>query len=496
MAEPTIPLPPCVDLSAWEALPGDSSVLVADGHDIRIAVRGGQLQITDGPPKQPRIRTIAKVPRTVERVLILAGHGIPTVEAVRWLWWANIPWTMLDTESSEIIAASGPQREDPRLLRSQALAPGNQTGLDITRYLIGVKLTGQAAICRDMLRVPDAASMISELAAELDRCPELEDCRTTEAAAAVAYWQAWAERVSVPFSPADMLKVPAHWLSFTGRTSDIHDYAKNNKATCPPNAMLNYAYRVAETEAVHACHAVGLHPALGILHADKAGRDSFALDVIEAARPFCDRLVLSMLDTGLGVPRDERGKPAYLDRRFFAETREGQCRLIPPLTHKLANFAADIGATIRPHAEHAARILASSAPGSVTVPKTRGRKTTTPLSRTRSARLREDVTVNAIIPDELWGKIAAFLPEPPPGPYGHRKTGRTRDSSKERGIVAAIVAHELLGVPWGHVPAAVSAQTCKARLLDYQWSKVNGSSAWELIGAEVQGYGHLAGLAE
>jgi hypothetical protein len=159
-----------------------------------------------------------------------------------------------------------------------------------------------------------------------------------------------------------------HWHRFAGRTSLAWDgYQRNKDATDPADAMLNYMYRIAEIEAVHACHAFGLSPQLGILHADKPGRDSMALDLIEAIRPRADRIVLGMLDTGTGVPYNSDGKPRYLDRRWFTETRDGRCRLVPPLTHQLASHAADLGAAIRPHAESATRILAMAASGEVSV---------------------------------------------------------------------------------------------------------------------------------
>jgi hypothetical protein len=106
----------------------------------------------------------------------------------------------------------------------------------------------------------------------------------------------------------------------------MHDYPRNIRATDPANAMLNYTYRIAEAEAVHACHALGLDPAMGILHADKQGSDSFALDLIEAVRPYCDRVILQFLNCGLGIPVNDRGKPAYLNRLWFDETRDGQCQ--------------------------------------------------------------------------------------------------------------------------------------------------------------------------
>jgi transposase len=302
----------------------------------------------------------------------------------------------------------------------------------------------------------------------------------------------------MPFAPAEMLRVPVHWNRFTSRASQMHDDARNIRATDPANAMLNYVYRLAEMEAVHACHALGLDPAMGILHADKQGRNSMALDVMEAIRPYCDRLVLRLLDCGLGVPAGEQGKPAYLNRLWFDETRDGQCKLAAPLTSALCGYADAISGELRPHAEHVARMIANAATGSVTVPRERkgerSRERLAPVSSTRPARLRDGVTADDILPDELWERLSPLIPEPPAGPYGRRKTGRPRDTSLDREVIAACAANGLLGVPWHAVPVTASQQTCKARLRAWQITSADGIPAWERIAGEMQGHGHLAAL--
>jgi CRISPR-associated protein Cas1 len=59
--------------------------------------------------------------------------------------------------------------------------------------------------------------------------------------------------------------------------------------------MLNYLYALLEAETTIACHAVGLDPTIGIVHADNRGRDSLALDLMETARPKVDAYVLDLL---------------------------------------------------------------------------------------------------------------------------------------------------------------------------------------------------------
>lgn len=493
---------PSIDAAAWREASHDPRVIIADGADVKITVRDGHLTISDGPAgSKRRERRFPRMPAEIDRLVILGGHGYRTTEAERWLKSAGIGWVSLDRYDDDgILATSSPVRSDARLHRAQAYAMTEPYGIEITRYLLGVKLAGQAAIVRDVFRIPAVAQMIDDLAADLPACPSLEDCQRTEAAAAVAYWQAWADRVSVPFSPADMLRVPANWFRFPGRDSQIGPAHRH--AADPVNAMLNFVYRVAESECVLACHAVGLSPQLGILHTDEHGRDSMALDLIEVIRPFTDRLILGMLDVGLGVPLSDRGKPAYLDRRWFYQVakpaqdeRTGQVRLREPFTHRIAGYAADIGAALRPHAEHVAQIIADAATGRVAIPRQRPRPERAPRSSYRPARFRADVTCADILPDDLWERVFKLIPQPPAGPHGNRpRAGRPRDTDLDRQAVAACAANDLLGIPWDSIPVSVSPQTCKARLRAWRLVTVNGATAWDHITSEIQGHGHLGGL--
>ena len=107
---------------------------------------------------------------------------------------------------------------------------------------------------------------------------------------------------------------------------------------------------------------VGLDPGLGIIHADIKARDSLALDLLEPLRPAVERHVLQLLQ-----------------RRHFTandvhETRQGACRLLPPLTHELAEAVPSYAASVAPLAEQVAHAIARSSPGKISL--------TTPLSRT------------------------------------------------------------------------------------------------------------------
>ena len=78
------------------------------------------------------------------------------------------------------------------------------------------------------------------------------------------------------------------------------------------NALLSFVYTLLTHDAASALEAVGLDPQVGYLHADRSGRPSLALDLVEEFRPFiADRLVLSLINRrqvqGSGFVQGETG---------------------------------------------------------------------------------------------------------------------------------------------------------------------------------------------
>lgn len=73
--------------------------------------------------------------------------------------------------------------------------------------------------------------------------------------------------------------------------------------------------------------------------------DSLALDLMEAVRPRVDANLLGLLRSHRFAARD------------FFETRQGVCRVLPPMTHRLAETAPVWATAVAPLAEGIARAL-------------------------------------------------------------------------------------------------------------------------------------------
>lgn len=76
------------------------------------------------------------------------------------------------------------------------------------------------------------------------------------------------------------------------------------------NALLNYGYAVMRATVARAVVAAGLHPTIGIAHANRSNPFALADDLVEPFRPLVDALVIGMVSRGV-----ERLDPA-LKRRF------------------------------------------------------------------------------------------------------------------------------------------------------------------------------------
>lgn len=94
------------------------------------------------------------------------------------------------------------------------------------------------------------------------------------------------------------------------------DFRFEERSRRPPldnmNSLLSFLYTLLTNEAVSALEGVGLDPYVGFLHADRLGRPSLALDLMEELRPvFADRLALSLVNrrqvTGKGFTKKESG---------------------------------------------------------------------------------------------------------------------------------------------------------------------------------------------
>jgi CRISPR-associated protein Cas1 len=333
---------------------GDSEgVAVLDGWGARMVVERGHLELHDGVGQDRRVRRYAKVDPPRRVVVGIGTAGTVSLEALRWCAATGTPVVVLSNDGA-ILASGPPGREDARLLRAQALALYGSVGLEIGRYLIAEKLKGQARVLRYVFDDQASADTVTDLAEAVELAKSLDEIIQNESVGANVYFAAWEKGVRVVFAGRDVPRIPSHWSRFNGRRSSVNPGSPRS-ATDPAGALLNYAYRLAEIEAGLAARRMGLDPGIGCIHADQAGRPSFACDLMEAVRPVVDLHVLGMLS-------------GPLRKREFTEDARGVVRILAPLTHRLAEAMPSYAENLAPVVETVALLLAGSSPYDVKVP--------------------------------------------------------------------------------------------------------------------------------
>jgi CRISPR-associated endonuclease Cas1 len=321
-------------------------IVVVEGFGVRISVERGRLVIVDGSGRSRRERRFSRAHNSMSRLVVLTGTGTISLAALRWTLDLGVAVLILDRDG-RILSHSAPTNNNVGIRRAQALAATDRDGLEIARYLLGLKVRGQEKV---LLRLTDRSRLLEALAdavTRVERAVSIDELRAAERDAAIVYWRAWGD-VPISFRERDRERVPEHWHRFGARRSPLT--SSSRLAISPGNSLANYLYSLVESEARTACLTVGLDPGLGIVHVDREWRSSFALDLMEAVRPDVDTYLIEFLETHSFSASD------------FHETRRGVCRLLPPLTRRLADTIPIWAARVAPVVEGVARILADGTP--------------------------------------------------------------------------------------------------------------------------------------
>jgi CRISP-associated protein Cas1 len=160
----------------------------------------------------------------------------------------------------------------------------------------------------------------------LDEATTLEEMWVIEARAANTYFDAL-RGFPIRWRGREARKVPQHWRAVRERVSPIT--GRNKGAVDPANAVLNYGYGILAADCRINLLSEGFDPACGVLHADKAGRDSLVYDLMEIFRPEVDRKVFGKLL-----------KESSFKRGDFLLTRGGFCQLSPEFARYVAKIVS------------------------------------------------------------------------------------------------------------------------------------------------------------
>lgn len=198
----------------------------------------------------------------------------------------SITWL---TEGGKFLGrVEGPVKGNVLLRREQyRWADSPEHALQIARSVVAAKINNSRIALQRWLRnrkegddtVEFQVYKLAQLLNKIASCPDLELLRGVEGEAANGY-----------FSVFDRMIL---------QQKDAFKFTTRNRRPPrdPVNALLSFAYTLLALDVRSALETVGLDPFVGFLHADRPGRPSLALDLVEEFRaPFADRLVLNLIN--------------------------------------------------------------------------------------------------------------------------------------------------------------------------------------------------------
>lgn len=299
--------------------------LVLTGHGVQLRIEHGALLVRNGfthyPQKREEWRIFPGDRHMPSRIVLIDTDGSVSVGVMRWLTEQHVPLVMLDWQGGLVTACGANSTMDGIPLRdAQTAALSNGAGLEVAKELIRAKIRGSIStlwVIPDSPKRDHALCRLLGCVEELDKgLLNVRDILLIEARAAAAYFGCW-QGIALKWKGIVRRPVPAAWATVGIRGQMVG--ATNRHADHPVNAMLNYAYRVLESQVQIAALTAGLDPAISYLHSVKQGRMSLVYDLMEPLRPEADRLILEFVRSHTFASGD------------FTISTNGVCRLHPQL---------------------------------------------------------------------------------------------------------------------------------------------------------------------
>lgn len=197
------------------------------------------------------------------------------------------------TENNRFLARMQGRQHGNVLLRRAQYYISKSAPVPIAQNIIAAKIQSSKRVLQRYVRnhgqneqIQMAITALKSSLKHLKQTNHLNDIRGIEGEAAARY-----------FGVFNYLLLEKSGFTFNGR---------NRR---PPrdavNALLSFLYSILSKEISGALQGVGLDPQVGFLHADRPGRDSLALDILEEFRAWwVDRMVINLINLQQVKPKD------------------------------------------------------------------------------------------------------------------------------------------------------------------------------------------------
>ena len=287
--------------------------LIVEGQGSFIRKHQGRLRVTREQ------KTVTEVPLIhLDQVIVVDSGVAISSDVIRVCSEEGIPIHFLSSRGNAIAALYSAGLTGTVLTRrAQLLAYENSTGVILAKAFVAGKLENQANLLRYMAKYRKETdhALYEEMmlvAIEMrDYLHELEQLKaekietlreqilSVEGRAAQKYWQTIAHTI-----PSE--------LEWPGR--------ETYGATDRFNSALNYGYGILYSQVEQALILAGLDSYGGFLHADRPGKPSLALDLIEEFRQtIVDRTVIGLVNKRFAIEQDEDKRLDEATRKKLAE---------------------------------------------------------------------------------------------------------------------------------------------------------------------------------
>ncbi len=323
--------------------------------DLYVDIRGGFISKHQGRLRVSKDRErLQEAPLIHLRQVLVGGGGVSiSSDAVRACSEEGIPIHFLSPSGTPYASLYSAGLTGTVLTRrAQLRAYDDERGAALARAFTMGKLQNQANLLRYAAKYrkeTDRAVYEALTAAAAEVVDSLQAVRALRGATVDELREALMGiegRYAARYWGALATLVPAE-LAWPGR--------ETRGAQDPFNQALNYGYGVLYAQVEHTIVLAGLDPYAGLLHADRPGKPSLVLDLIEEFRQaVVDRTLLGQVNRGWAIGRDEDGRldaatreriaARVLERLDASEPYEGKRQ---PLRHILQCQARHIAAFVR-----------------------------------------------------------------------------------------------------------------------------------------------------
>ena len=271
----------------------DESVVYVTKQGTQVRTDEGRIVVWNVDAEEDEPKVLASYPKEkLDTINVFGGVNFSTPFVAE----ANEHGIVLNyfTQNGKYRGSFVPEKNTIAEVRRAQYALSADAELDVARAMIRGKIRNQRTLLSR--KGVTGTDILKDLGIRIENTQTKDDLRGTEGEAAERYFDRLDETL-------------------------IDGWTFEKRTKRPPedhiNSLLSLTYVFMKNEVLSALRQYNLDPFLGVLHADRHGRPSLALDLQEEFRPiFCDALVTRLINRGT-ITHDDFNKDNRLSDDAF-----------------------------------------------------------------------------------------------------------------------------------------------------------------------------------